>query len=356
MEEVVENDWTTALPESAGLSPAHLQVLEEKINAGEFKKITSILVARHGQLVYEKYPADSDPNALRNTRSATKTVASILAGIAIDKGLLSGVEAKVLSFFPDKKPVENPDPRKDKMTVEDLLTMSSILECDDNNQFSRGNEERMYVVEDWVKFTLDLPVKGFPSWTTKPQDSKYGRSFCYCTAGAATIGALVERATKMPLDNFARKHLFDPLGIAKLEWGYTPLGTANTAGGLELRGRDLLKLGQLYLNKGNWDGKTIVSEKWVKESTKPHAQVDETTEYGYFWWLKSFGPEKHRSPAYCMLGNGGNKVCVFPTLDTVVVITSTNYNTKGMHEQTDRILSDYVLNSLDNAGLGDEPV
>lgn len=339
-------DWTTASPESAGLQSSRLRDLEKEISTGEFKKITSVLVARRGKLVYENYPADSDPNALRNTRSATKTVASILAGIAIDKGYLSGVDAKVLSFFPDKQPVENPDPRKDRMTLEDLLTMSSILECDDSNQFSRGNEERMYVVEDWVKFTLDLPVKGFPSWTSKPEESKYGRSFSYCTAGATTIGVLIERATKMPLDNFARSHLFDPLGIEKPVWGYTPLGTANTAGGLELRGRDLLKLGQLYLNNGKWNGKIIVSEEWVKQSTKPHAQVDETTEYGYFWWLKNFGPERQRTRAWCMLGNGGNNVCVFPSLDMTVVITSTNYNTKGMHEQTDRILSDHILGSL----------
>jgi CubicO group peptidase (beta-lactamase class C family) len=346
MEEVALTDWTNANPESAGLQSSRFRALEKEISLGEFKKITSILVARHGKLVYENYPSDSDPNALRNTRSATKTVASILAGIAIDKGYVSGVDAKVFSFFPEKQPVENPDPRKDKMTLEDLLTMSSILECDDSNQFSRGNEERMYVVEDWVKFTLDLPVKGFPGWTTKPEDSKYGRSFSYCTAGAATVGVLIERATKTALVDFAKKHLFDPLSIDKLEWQYTPLGSASTVGGLSLRGRDLLKLGQLYLNNGTWNGKRIVSEKWVKQSTTPKAQVGEDTEYGYFWWLKNYGPERQRAYAYCMLGNGGNKVCVFPSLDMTIVITSTNYNTKGMHEQTDRILSDHIIGSL----------
>ena len=232
------------------------------------------------------------------------------------------------------------------MTLEDLLTMSSILECDDSNQFSRGNEERMYLIEDWAKFTLDLPVRGFPGWTTRPEDSKYGRSFSYCTAGAATVGLLLERATKTSLADFAKKHLFDLLGIEKLEWQYTPLGSPSTAGGLSLRGRDLLKLGQLYLNNGKWNGKQIVSERWVQQSTTPKTQVDEETGYGYFWWLKNFGPEGERAHSYCMLGNGGNKVCVFPTLDMTVVITSTNYNTKGMHEQTDRILSGYILGSL----------
>ena len=320
--------------------------MESKVTVGEFKKITSIVVARNGKLVYEKYFDGSESN-LTNTRSATKTITSILVGVAIDKGFLVSVRAPVMPFFPDKQPVNNPDPRKYRITVEDLLTMSSILECDDSNQFSRGNEERMYLVEDWVKFTLDLPIRGFPGWTTKPADSHYGRSFSYCTAGAVTVGGVLERATKMPLDEFAKSYLFDPLGISEVEWQYTPLGSASAAGGLGLRSRDLLKLGQVYLNNGTWNEKRIVSEDWVNRSTRPHVQVDEETEYGYFWWLKKYGAANRKVSAYCMLGNGGNKVCVFPSLKMVVVVTSTNYNTRGMHEQTDKILSDYVLESVE---------
>ena len=344
--EIMSDGWESATLESAGVSSSILHQMENVISAGEFKKITSIVLARNGKLVYENY-FEGSGSSLRNTRSATKTVASILVGLAIDKGLLQSVRALVLSFFQDKQPVKNPDPRKDKITIEDLLTMSSLLECDDSNQFSRGNEERMYVMEDWVKFTLDLPIKGFPGWTSRPENSPYGRSFSYCTAGAVTIGGILERATKMPLDQFAKKYLFDPLMISQAEWQYTPLGSASTAGGLGLRSRDLLKLGQIYLNMGTWKDNRIVSEDWVKTSTRPHVQVDEQTEYGYFWWLKKYGASNEKVSAYCMLGNGGNKVCVFPSLDMVVVITSTNYNTRGMHEQTDKILSDYVLDSVE---------
>jgi len=340
--------WPTATASSAGLSAARLQTMESAIHGGEFKKIGSILVARRGKLVYEAYFDGSDAAALRDTRSATKSITDILVGIAIDKGLLSGVDAPVLSLFPDKQPVQNPDSRKAKITVEDFLTMSSLLECDDNNDFSRGNEERMYVMEDWIQFTLDLPIKGFAPWVKKPKDSAYGRSFSYCTAGVSTLSGVLERATKTPVPEFAMKNLFAPMGIQKVDWKFSSLGLAQTGGGLGFQSRDLLKLGQLYLNGGAWNGSRIVSASWVKTSTQPHVRVEEqeNTEYGYLWWLKQFKSAEESYSAFCMLGNGGNKNCVFPALDMVTVITSTNYNTRGMHEQTDKLLTDYILASL----------
>jgi CubicO group peptidase (beta-lactamase class C family) len=343
--ETKPDDWPVVSANSAGISGDRLQAMEGLARSGELKKIGSVLIARHGKLAYEAY-FDGDAESLRNTRSATKTITSMLVGIAIDKGSLPGVDAPILPFFPDKQPLQNPDPRKAKITVEDFLTMSSLQECDDNNDFSRGNEERMYLIEDWIKFTLDLPIRGFPSFATKPQDSPYGRSFSYCTAGVSTLGGVLERATKMPVPEFAMKNLFAPLGIRKVGWTLSPMGMAQTGGGLSLHSRDLLKLGQLYLNGGVWNRTRIVSEQWVKTSTQPHARVDENAEYGYLWWLKRFKSGEKNFPAYCMLGNGGNKVAVFPDLDMVVVITSTNYSTRGMHEQTDRMLTDFILPSV----------
>jgi CubicO group peptidase (beta-lactamase class C family) len=122
------------------------------------------------------------------------------------------------------------------------------------------------------------------------------------------------------------------------------MGTAATGGGLKLRSRDLLKLGQLYLNNGDWHGKRIVSEEWVKASTTPRASVGHNDmEYGYLWWLGKFGPDSGKVPVYMMSGNGGNKICVIPQLDMVVVLTSTLYGSYKGHVQTDTILSDYVI-------------
>jgi CubicO group peptidase (beta-lactamase class C family) len=340
--------WPVASASSAGLSTERLQAMETAIRGGEFKKIGSVVIARHGKLVYENYFDGSDSTTLRDTRSATKSVSDILVGIAIEKGLLSGVDAPILPFFPDKQPLQNSDPRKAKITVEDFLTMSSLLECDDWNNFSRGNEERMYIMEDWIRFTLDLPIKGFAPWQKKPNESPYGRSFSYCTAGVTTLGGVLERATKTPVPEFAMKNLFTPLGIEKVAWTYSSLGLAQTGGGLGFQSRDLLKLGQLYLNGGAWNGSRVVSERWVKTSTEPHVRVENQpdTEYGYLWWLKSFRGGEKSYFAFFMSGNGGNKVAVFPGLDMVVVLTSTNYNTPGMHEQTEKLLTDYILASL----------
>lgn len=336
-----QSDWQRATPESAGLDPAPLHAMEPKIKAGDFKKIGSVLVARHGKLVYEGY-FDGDANTHRNTRSATKSITSILIGLAIQEGKLSGVDAKVLALLPEHgRKLQNPDPRKDKITVEDFLTMSSALECDDWNDYSRGNEERMYLVEDWAQFILDLPIAG----RTPGETPKYGRFFSYCTGGVFTLSEVITKATGMRTDRFAQEKLFAPLGISadRVTWPYSPLGVPMTGGGLALTSSDLLKLGQLYLNGGNWNGTQLVNALWVKASTTPHAKIDENTEYGYLWWLKSFGAGAKTYPAFFMTGNGGNKVMVFPTLDMVVVITSTNYNTKGMHEQTEKLLVEHVL-------------
>lgn len=323
-----------ALPDTA-----RLRALDAAVRAGEFRQVTSVLVARNGELIHEAYYDDGGADALRNTRSATKTVVGMLLGIAIERGELAGVDARVVEFFPELQPLAHPDARKDAITVEDFLTMSSLLECDDNNSFSRGHEERMYLIEDWVRFTLDLPIRGFAPWMQKPADSPHGRSWSYCTAGVTTLGGVLAKATETSVQDFAQRHLFAPLGITAAEWQFSPTGLAQTGGGLSLRSRDLLALAQLYADGGAWRGKQIVPAAWVAQSIAPKASIDDDTEYGYLWWLRSFNGH----PAWYMTGNGGNKVMVFPTLNMTVVVTATNFGQRDAHALTDRLVAEYVL-------------
>jgi len=343
--------WPTASPGDSGLSDARLRSLDAAVRSGEFKKIGSVLIARHGKLAYEGYfdgNGDGDAATLRNTRSATKSIADVLIGIAIDEHKLSGVDARIMALLPERaRRMQNPDPRKSAITVEDFLTMSSPLECDDWNDASRGNEERMYLVEDWTQFILDLPIRGRMHAGEQVEAPPYGRYFSYCTGGVFTLSEVLEKATGTRTDRYALEKLFRPLGITNAEWVYSPMNIPQTGGGLGLTSRDLLKIAQLYLDGGQWQGKRIVSEEWVRSSTRPHARIDETTEYGYLWWLKSFKSGEKSYPAFFMSGNGGNKVVAIPELDMSVVITSTNYNTHGMHEQTEKILTDYVLAAVE---------
>jgi len=335
--------WPTASAAESGLSDARLRALDAAMRSGEFKKIGSVLVARHGKLVYEGY-FDGDAATLRDTRSATKSITDVLIGIAIDEHKLSGVDAKILALLPERAhKIQNPDPRKSAITVEDFLTMSSPLECDDWNDASRGNEENMYVVEDWAQFILDLPIRGRMHVGEQVEAPPYGRYFSYCTGGVFTLSEVLEKATGARTDRYAREKLFQPLGITNLEWVYSPMNVPQTGGGLRMTSRDLLKIAQLYLDGGEWQGKRIVSESWVHNSTQPHARADEWTEYGYLWWLKTFKSGEKSYPAFFMSGNGGNKVVAIPALDMTVVITSTNYNTHGMHEQTEKLLTEYIL-------------
>src|SRR5580693_9232996 len=270
-------DWPTASSAQVGLSEARLRTLDTAIRSGEFNKIGSVLIARHGKLAYEGY-FDGDAATLRDTRSATKSITGILIGIAIEEHKLSGVDAKVLALLPEHaRRVQNPDPRKTAITVEDFLTMSSPLECDDWNDASRGNEERMYLVEDWAQFILDLPIRGRMRVGEKPEAPEHGRFFSYCTGGVFVLSEVLTRATGVRTDRYAQEKLFGLLGITDAQWVYSPLNVPQTGGGLRLSSRDLLKIAQLYLNGGEWQDKRIVSEKWVHSSTTPHARIDETT-------------------------------------------------------------------------------
>jgi CubicO group peptidase (beta-lactamase class C family) len=287
------------------------------VDASAYGAITSIVVSRGGEVVSEEY-FEGHAATLRNTRSCTKTVASMLTGIAIERGIVSGVDASLVELLG----ADVDDLRKRGITVRDVLTMTSCLECNDWDETSPGNEERMYPRDDWVGFALGLPLRE-------------ERGFSYCTAGVVALGVALERALGVPLPDFARRELFSPLGIEEAKWPKTPMGQVSTAGGLLLTSRSLLALGELYLRGG--DG--VVGHAWVEESIRPHARIDERTEYGYLWWLRRFGGED----CFYMTGMGGNRVHVFPRLELVAVITSSNFGRRDAHALSDRLLEEEIL-------------
>ena len=344
----IASDLPVAAPQAEGLSATKLDAMSAAIKAGQFQQITSVLIARRGRLVFEAYYDEGGAEARRNTRSVTKTITAMLAGAAIARGALPSVDAPIKAYLKDRPPAANPDPRKDKVTVEDLLTMSSIAECADDNQYSRGNEERMYLIEDWVGFYLDLPVRGFPEWMPKPEASPYGRSFSYCTAGVVTLGQVVQNAVKKPLPVFADEVLFKPLGIEAPKWQMSPLGLAMGGGGLGLRSRDLLKLGQVYANGGQWEGKQVLPAEFVKASVTPHANASENTDYGYLVWLQTLpGSVGKTHKTWMMSGSGGNKVVIAPDLDLVAVITTTNFGVRQPHAISEKLLAEHILAAVE---------
>lgn len=328
--------------------PGKFEQAQKAVEQGEFKAITSILVAQDGKVVYEQYFDSEGPEGRRNTRSATKTVAGMLTGLAIADGHLPGASTRIFDVLPPsrRQMMLNPDPRKDAIEVEDLLTMSSIVECNDEDQFSRGNEERMYLIEDWVQFYADLPVQGFPAWMPKPADSPHGRSFRYCTAGVTTLGEVVQTAVGESLQAYAQRRLFDPLGIEAPTWQFSPLGLAQAGGGLGLRTRDLWKLGRLYLDGGRVGGRQVVPGEWVRQSLSPKATAREDADYGYLWWLMKIPYGNSFMTVPTMAGAGGNAVFLLPEKQAVVVITTTNYNERQPHALTFKLLTRDLIPSL----------
>jgi CubicO group peptidase (beta-lactamase class C family) len=339
-------DWQWADAATIGVSRARFDGMVKAIEAKEFQRVTSVLVAKSGKLVFEHYFDADGVGGLRNTRSATKTVAGMLAGIAIHERHIAGTNASVLALFPEYTKRTKLDPRMKRVSFEDLLTMSGPLECDDWNEWSRGNEERMYLVEDWVGFYWSLPIRGFPAWTPKPADSPYGRAFSYCTAGVTTLGVAVERAVKTPLDRYAQAKLFGPLGIQSAKWQYLPLGSAQAGGGLGLTSRDLLTLAQMYAQGGRWNARQVIPEDWVRESLSPKAQMPDGIKYGYLWWLHELKVGELSVATAAMNGAGGNTVQIVPSLDAAIVVTTTNFQTRNAPKLTQQLLMQHIIPAL----------
>lgn len=341
-----DDGWPVADASEQRWDTAVLDALEKQMATPPYASVTSVLVAQRGRLVYEHYANGGARDTLNDMRSATKTVTALLIGLAIDAKRIADDQAKAYAFFPKEAPAAGLDPRRLAITLQDLLSMSSVWECDDENNYSAGHEERMYLSEDWVRFALAIPVRGYAPWQQRPADSPYGRAFSYCTAGSFLLGAVVERATGKPLADFSREALEQPLGISAVQWNRSSEGTGMGGGGTRYRSRDVAKIGELLRDGGQWQGKRVVSERWITAMLTPRAVPRENTEYGYQIWRFRFPVQGREQWFWALSGNGGNYVFVSPELGLVAVVTSSGYNNRESHPRSQGIFRDYVLKAL----------
>jgi CubicO group peptidase (beta-lactamase class C family) len=259
-------------------------------------------------------------NDLHGVMSVTKSFASTLIGIAIDKGDIKGTDEDLLAFFPEYKKELSAD-NKGAIKLRDVLSMSSGFDWDETTTDytdPRNPAFRMYTAEDIIGYLFARPVKDPP-----------GKTFVYNTGLATLLGTMIERRSGLKFNEFAQKYLFGPLGISTYELSYIDKARKIPASGsgLHIRPRDMAKLGYLFLRKGEWKGKQIVSAAWVEEATREHVKVapQVLTGYGYQWWLDRFEIGGKTIEGYAALGYGGQGIYVFPALDAVIVFTAGNY-------------------------------
>ena len=303
--------------------------------ASSAANVHSVLIARGGKLVFERYFTGSDEipgrfygrrvenvtfdaDTLHDMKSVSKSVASLVIGIAIDRGLIRSVNEPIFSFFPELEDLRSPE--KDRIQLFHALSMSMGLAWveatpatgDDNNDEARMNRSR-----DACRYVLGLA-------TTAPA----GQEFFYNTGALALVSAIVRKATGRPLDEFAREALFEPLGITAVEWERRK-EDADAGGGLRLGSRDMAKIGQLVLAGGRWNGRQIVSREWIETSTAPKIKTTDGQSYGYLWWLGRAALNGREVQWVGALGRGGQSIRIVPELDLVVVVTAGYYQDYG---------------------------
>jgi CubicO group peptidase (beta-lactamase class C family) len=312
-------NWSSNTPESQGMDAAMLEKGREFIEQNHLA-LHSLLVIRHGVIISETYFSNYQAETLHELWSVTKSFTSTAVGIAKDQGKLQDVEQRVLDFFPEQE-FANIDARKESMRVRDLLTMTSGLDWVEGNPTFQA----MYSSRDWVKFMLDLPMAGDP-----------GSEFLYCSGCSHILSAIVQQTTGQNLGDFVRDNLFEPLGIKNFTWEEDTQGISIGGWGLSLAPRDMAKLGYLYLHKGEWEGKQIVSKEWVETATQKQVSTEGEDGYGYQWWVF---PEMG---GYAALGMYGQTVFVAPEQDLIVVTTANEAN----HDRIFNLIKNFILKAV----------
>jgi CubicO group peptidase (beta-lactamase class C family) len=301
------------LPESTA------RQLVQGVLDNRFPDVHAILVQRGDHLLLEEYFYGYDRDRPHAMRSFTKSVIALLAGIAIDRGQMRADEPMLARLGVDV--VLHPDRRKRDITLTDLLRHTSGLACDDHDRASPGNEVAIYEQQDWVQALVDLPMADSPE-----------RAAHYCSAGILAAGRMIERATGMPLPEFAQAQLFGPLGIERGAWTWKfglRKDERNEFGQIHLRPRDMLKLGLLIRQHGQWHGRRVISAAWIDAVTARQSHIDDS-DYGLGVWHRWYNVATptgvQRVDTIMLSGNGGQKVYLVPALDLVAVFTGGAFN------------------------------
>lgn len=314
-----------------------IEALNEKIAQNRFKDITSIVVIKDGKLVLEEYFNGTNRNTLHNTRSVGKSFASTIIGIAIEDGYIKNIDQTLNEFY-DLRKYANYSSKKDSITLKSLLTMSSPFDGSDNDEDTPGNDSKMYPSNDWIAFTLNLPLNAVKT---------NGKQFDYFTPGAVLLGDIINKAVPKGLENYTDEKLFKPLGITNYHWQYTPKNEAHTAGGLEMSALDFAKYGQLYQNKGVWNGEQILPKSWVAKTFYNYfTDMPNQTPYGLLFWNKKYKIGDAVYETFQASGYGGNKVIICIDEPVVIVITATAFGKPYAHSQVDRMLKHYILPAI----------
>jgi len=330
---------TEATPESQGLDGLRLQQAIDGVEAGEYGDINALLVLRNDYLVLEHYfePLYKGPDYRHPVRSVTKSFTSALIGIAREQGKLPDLQTGLLDLFPQYSNIENLDGRKREITFDHILSMTAGFEWD---EFSPGamSDPNMMRSPDWIKHVLDLPMRDAP-----------GTRWVYNGGCSMLLSDILQRATGQAVDEFARRYLFEFIGIDNWRWSIGKNDVINTAHGLSMTRRDMARLGVLYLNDGRWQGEQIVPEDWVKLSTslKTRDNADYFPyAYAYQWWrMQDAEPTAAMlatNDMYTAIGLHGQFVLVIPHLDMVVVSTAENFGWAN-EELFLKLLRDHIL-------------
>ena len=319
----------------------NLQEMEIQIEKDSFPKTTSVLVSQRGKMVYERYFGDGKLELLNDTRSVTKSITSIMVGKMIQDGDILSVEDKISTYL--DIPLIKGDLIKADIRIKDLLTMSSAFLANDNDYLSPGNEDNMHKQDGWIKWIINLPIKQDYS----RDESGFG-PFNYATINAVLMGKVMEESVAQSVDEYIANALFGPLGIDNYEFQYSRNKEVMTGGGLRLRSRDLLKVGELVQNKGIFQNISIIPKDWINECLTVHrTDEDSGAGYGYYFWNFQFPiGEQTKINGWFMAGNGGNIVLILPELESVIVVTRKIYNSPTMAIETIKLVSQYIIPTL----------